>query len=281
MEKILVKNLNFKYDNSGFCLKNINLRIKEGEFVLLTGPSASGKSTLAYCLSGIIPHCIKNGKMKGNVWVNGKNTKEEKLSELARKVGMVFQNPESQIFGMTVEEDIAFGLENLNFPREEIRKRINKILKFLELKKFKDKPPECLSGGQKQRLVIGSVLVMEPEVLILDEPVSNLDPEGTRMVFSTLISLKQQKKTIILIERKIEGILPFVDRIIALKEGKIVSDSSPRKFFQNVKLVNSLGIQPPQVVRLFYKLKERGFKLGRLPLTVEELVDGIHASCKS
>ena len=278
MEKIIVKNLCFKYQNSDFALKDINFKIKAGEFVLITGPSGSGKSTLAYCLSGIIPHCIKNGKMNGTVIINGKNTKRVPLNELAREVGIVFQNPESQIFGMSVEEDIAFSLENLCYPKDEIKVRVEKILNFLDLKKLRDENPECLSGGQKQRLVIGSALATEPEVLILDEPFSNLDPHGVKMVLSTLISLKNSGKTIILIERKIGDVVPFVNRIIAIKDGKVFANTNPRKFFENKRIVEKLNIQPPQVVRLFYKLEEEGMKFNFLPLTIEELIGGLYGT---
>jgi energy-coupling factor transport system ATP-binding protein len=211
-----VENLQFSYNSSGFALRNINLKIKENEFVLLTGASGSGKSTLLYCITGIIPHYIKHGEMIGNVWIDGKNTKEVSLEELAKKIGIVLQNPESQIFGMTVEEDIAFGLENACMPRYQIHKKINEILNFLELEKFREKPPESLSGGQKQRLVIGSVLALQPEILVFDEPFSNLDPWGVNLVVSTLEKLKKAGKTILLAERKIEEVIDLVDRIISI-----------------------------------------------------------------
>lgn len=278
MKKIVVENLDFKYYNSDFSLKNINLEVDSGEFILITGPSGCGKSTLAYCLSGIIPHCIKYGKMKGKVLVNGKDTQKVSMSDLIKEVGIVLQNPDSQIFGMSVEEDIAFGLENLCCPRDEIKRKVEEILDFLNLKKLKEDSPDCLSGGQKQRLVIGSVLVIEPEIIILDEPVSNLDPLGTKMVLLTLISLKKLGKTIILVERKIDEIIHFVDQMIALDNGKIVAKGNPRKLFEDRKLIEKLGIQPPQVVRLFYRLKDDGIKFDRLPLTIEEFVDGFHGA---
>lgn len=278
MEKIVVENLCFEYYNSNFKLKNINLKIKSGEFVLLTGPSGSGKSTLAYCFSGIIPHCIKNGEMKGRVIIDGIDTREIPLNELVKKVGIVFQNPESQIFGMSVEEDIAFGLENLCYPREKIIKRVENILSFLELKKLREESPDCLSGGQKQRLVIGSVLAMEPEILVLDEPASNLDPQGTKMILSTLSSLKNMGKTIILIERKVEYILPFIDRVIAMNDGEIIANSDPRDFFKNKKLVEKINVHPPQIIRLYYKLIEKNMKLNYLPLTIEEFVSVLYGT---
>jgi energy-coupling factor transporter ATP-binding protein EcfA2 len=277
MEKIIVEELYYKYYNSDFCLRNINLKIKN-EFVLLTGPSGSGKSTLIYCLTGLIPHYIRNGKMNGNVWIDGKKTKDTPLEELTKKVGIVLQDPESQIFGMTVEEDLVFGLENICMPRYKINKKVNEILNFLELKKFRNKAPETLSGGQKQRLVIGSVLALEPEILVLDEPLSNLDPWGVRLVVSTLEKLKKAGKTIVLVERKIENVIHLVDRVIALENGKIVADESLRKFLANKKLVERLGINVPQVAKLAYHLKSFGFKFKKFPLTIDEFMSELNES---
>jgi energy-coupling factor transport system ATP-binding protein len=276
VEKIVVENLQFSYNSSGFALRNINLKIKENEFVLLTGASGSGKSTLLYCITGIIPHYIKHGEMIGNVWIDGKNTKEVSLEELAKKIGIVLQNPESQIFGMTVEEDIAFGLENACMPKYQIHKKINEILNFLELKKFREKPPESLSGGQKQRLVIGSVLALQPEILVFDEPFSNLDPWGVNLVVSTLEKLKKAGKTILLAERKIEEVIHLVDRIILLENGEIIADKPPREFFADCKLIEKSKINLPQVVRLAYKLESRGIKFKRFPLTVKEVLEGLN-----
>ena len=277
VEKIIVENLYYKHYNSEFSLKNINLKIGN-EFVLLTGPSGSGKSTLVYCLTGLIPHHIRNGKMGGSVRIDGKNTNDTPLEELTKKVGVVLQNPESQIFGMTVEEDLAFGLENLCMPRHQINKKVNEILSFLELKKFRNMPPEALSGGQKQRLVIGSVLVLEPEIIVLDEPLSNLDPWSARLVVSTLEKLKKAGRTIVLVEGKIENVVHLVDRMVALENGRIIADETPRKFLANKKLVERLGISIPQVVKLTYLLKKSGFKFMKFPLTAEEFMSGLNES---
>lgn len=275
VEKIIVDNLYYRHYNSEFSLKNINLKIRN-EFVLLTGPSGAGKSTLIYCLTGLIPHYIRNGKMSGGVWVDGKNTNDTPLEELTKKVGVVLQNPESQIFGMTVEEDLVFGLENLCIPRHQINKKVNEILSFLELKKYKNMAPEALSGGQKQRLVIGSVLALEPEIIVLDEPLSNLDPWGVRLVVSTLEKLKKAGRTIVLVERKIENVVHLVDRVVALENGKIIADDSPRKFLANKKLVERLGINIPQVVKLAYCLKNSGFKFTKFPLTAKEFMSELN-----
>jgi energy-coupling factor transport system ATP-binding protein len=279
MEKIVVENLNFRYQNSDFRLKNINLKIDRGEFVFIAGQSGAGKSTLLYCLTGLIPHYIKEGEMKGDVWIDNLNTKEVSLTDLSRKIGIILQNPESQIFGMTVEEDLAFALENMGIPRYEIGRRINKVLNLLELRKFRNKTPEILSGGQKKRLIIGSILSLNPEILVLDEPFSNLDPSGIQLVASTLEKLKKVGKIIILADRKIEHVIHLVDRVIVLDKGKIIGDLPLRKFSENRNLVKRSGIIIPQVLKLSYSLQSLGMRFDKFPITVEELLRELNGSC--
>lgn len=279
MEKIVVENLNFRYQNSDFRLKNINLKIDRGEFVFIAGQSGAGKSTLLYCLTGLIPHYIKEGEMKGDVWIDNLNTKEVSLTDLSRKIGIILQNPESQIFGMTVEEDLAFALENMGIPRYEIGRRINKVLNLLELRKFRNKAPEILSGGQKKRLIIGSILSLNPEILVLDEPFSNLDPSGIQLVASTLEKLKKVGKIIILADRKIEHVIHLVDRVIVLDKGKIIGDLPLRKFSENRNLVKRSGIIIPQVLKLSYSLQSLGVRFDKFPITVEELLRELNGSC--
>lgn len=278
MRGLITENLCYQYASSGFSLRNVNIEIDEGEFVLVTGASGCGKSTLAYCLSGIIPHCIKNGDVRGRVIVNGKDTRNTELNRLAKEVGMVLQNPESQIFGMTVEEEVAFGLENLCLPPSVIGEKVDEVLGFIGLEKARVKNPHQLSGGEKQRLVIGSILAMDPSILILDEPLSNLDSLGAELILSTLVSLKKAGKTVVLIERKIENVISFADRIIALDDGEVIADTKPRSFFKNRKLVENLDVNPPQVIRLAYNLEESGVKIGEFPLTVEEFLRGFNGS---
>jgi len=271
MEVIKAEDLTVEYYSSGFSLKDVNLSFKEGEIVLLTGPSASGKTMLLYCLSGIIPHCINVKTYEGSVHINGSDVRKTKFADITKVCGYVLQNPTSQIFGMTVQEDMVFGLENFGIERDEIQKRLDETLRFINLEKYREANPFLLSGGEKQRVAIGSMLVTRPRIIFLDEPTSNLDPRGTKEVLSLLEKLKETKKTIILVERKIEHIIPFVDRVIALDNGKIVSDSEPRKFFADQDLVKKLGVNPPQVIRLAYKLIEQGINIRDLPISVQEL----------
>lgn len=265
------ENLTAEYYGSQFSLKNINLSIEEGEIVLLTGPSGSGKTMLLYCLSGIIPHCINVRKYEGAVYIDGLEVRKTKLTDITKICGYVLQNPTSQIFGMTVEEDMAFGLENLCIERDEISRRLEEILRFVNLEKYRESDPLSLSGGEKQRVAIGSMIIMQPKIMFLDEPTSNLDPRGTKEVLSMLKKLKEIKKTVVLVERKIEHIVPYVDRIVALDNGAVVLDSEPKRFFANQDVVEKLGVNPPQATRLAYQLGKKGIRIKEIPTSVQEL----------
>ena len=274
---IRTRRLSYRYRNaSRLAIENIDLEIRRGELVLVVGPSGAGKSTLIYCLSGIVPHYILGGEMSGDVFVHGINSRETELCELTKRVVVVLQNPESQIFGMTVEEDVAFGLENLCLPTDVIARRLDETLRFLELDEFRESPPESLSGGQKQRLALGSVLALEPDVILFDEPLSNLDPHGSELVISTLKKLKDSGKTVILVERKTEDILQFLDRVIAIEGGKKVADCSPRELFKDRELVRRLRISVPQVIRLSYELAARGLVPDDMPISASEFIARWH-----
>ncbi len=268
-EIIKVENLSFSYPNSSKVLDKIDLKIKKGEMITIFGPSGSGKTTLIYCLSGIIPHLIE-GKLTGNVFIKGKNTKKMKMKEITKYVGVVLQDPESQIFGLTVEEDISFGLENLGLNDKEIEERVNKILDFMGLKKYRDFNPRLLSGGQKQKLVIGSVLAMDPEIIFLDEPFSNIEPKFKLEIFQILHSLKREGKTIILVERKIPEFLSPIDRFVLIDSGKILVEGEPEKFFTELEKMKYSKIHIPQIVSIYSQLRKLGF-LTNMPLSVEEL----------
>lgn len=272
LEIIKAENLSVEYYRSQFSLSNVEVSVDQGEIVLLTGPSASGKSTLLYCLSGIIPHCINVSRYAGEVYICGENARKTPFVSIMKNCGVVLQNPTSQIFGMTVEEDMVFGLENLCLKRDEIKNRLDETLEFVNLEKYREADPLTLSGGEKQRVAIASMLVMRPKILFLDEPTSNLDPRGTREILLMLRKLRESGKTVVLVERKIEHILPFVDRIIALDRGEITLDAEPRRFFADEELVKRLGVNVPQVVRVAYGLRER-IGLAEIPTSIEELRD--------
>jgi energy-coupling factor transporter ATP-binding protein EcfA2 len=211
-------------------LKNINLQIQEGEFLSIVGPNGAGKSTLCYTLSGFVPHFFQ-GDLQGKVVVAGMDSSQSRLSDWALNVGLVFQNPFNQISGskFTVFEEIAFGLENLGIPREEMIPRVEKAMELTGISDLAGRSPYSLSGGQQQRVALTSILVMEPNLLVLDEPTSQLDPIGTREVFQVIKSMSQRGMTVVMAEHKIEWVAEFADRVIAMHEGEILIQGSPRE----------------------------------------------------
>ena len=249
--------------------KNIDLKIEKGEFILLTGPSGCGKTTLCRCLNGLIPH-FYGGKLEGELTVAGLKTTEHAIYELARHVGLVFQNPENQLFALTVEKDVAFGLENLGVPRDEIRRRVDWALKITGIYELKDRAPFELSGGQQQRVAIASVLAMQPEIIVLDEPTSSLDPLSAKNILDVIHRLnKDLGITIILVEHRLDLASRYANRVIVMRNGQIVLDGEPRKVFlqRETKLI---GVGIPKVVRLYLSLKENGVGLSKVPLSPEE-----------
>jgi len=249
---ISIKNLTYYYP--GFedaVLDNINLTVEEGEFILLLGPSGCGKSTLVQCLNGIIPK-VSSGDLSGEIFINKKNVRDYKVYQLSTDVGLVFQNPDTQLFGLTVEEDVAFGPENLGIEREGIRARVKHSLETVGLEDFKDRFTFTLSGGEKQRTAIAGNLAMEPKILVLDEPTSDLDPAGTKEVFETLKHLNRDRNiTIILIEHKIDEVMGLADRSIVMDKGRIILDGNTFDIFiQNLDVLEEIGIHLPQLMRI-------------------------------
>ena len=249
--------------------KNIDLKIEKGEFILLTGPSGCGKTTLCRCLNGLIPH-FYGGKLEGELTVAGLKTTEHAIYEIAKHVGLVFQNPENQLFALTVEKDVAFGLENLGVPRDEIRRRVDWALKITGIYELRDRAPFELSGGQQQRVAIASVLAMQPEIIVLDEPTSSLDPLSAKNILDVIHRLnKDLGITIILVEHRLDLASRYANRVIVMRNGQIVLDGEPRKVFlqRETKLI---GVGIPKVVRLYLSLKENGVGLSKVPLSPEE-----------
>jgi len=278
---IRVEDLSFKYTGAKeYSLKDISFRVKKGEFLGILGASGSGKSTLCLTFNGIIPHSIK-GDFEGNVFVKGYNTKEASVAELSKIVGLVLQNPDSQLFNMTVEEEVAFALENLGLNVEEIRRRVYWALKITGLEGLEKEFPPNLSGGQKQRLVIASVLALKPEVLVLDEPTSQLDPMGREQVLSLITLLnKEQGITIVLVEHNTEYLFDFADRIIVLDKGELVMEGKPREIFEEADYLRKLGIRIPVSVKIGAELKRRGL-LEKAALNDKELIKALRALLKS
>ena len=247
---ISIENLTYYYpDSEDAALDNINLAVEEGEFILLLGPSGCGKSTLVQCLNGIIPK-VASGDLSGEIFINKKNVRDHKVYQLSTDVGLVFQNPDTQLFGLTVEEDVAFGPENLGIERGGIRARVNHSLETVGLEDFKDRFTFTLSGGEKQRTAIAGNLAMEPKILVLDEPTSDLDPAGTKEVFETLKHLNRDRKiTIILIEHKIDEVMGLADRSVVMDKGRIILDGNTCDIFsRNLDILEEIGIHLPQLM---------------------------------
>jgi len=246
-------------------LKGVNLKIEEGEFVLLTGPTGCGKSTLLKTLNGIIPH-ESGGTFSGSIRVNGIETRDSNQMELSRAVGLVFQNPDDQIFSTSVEDEIAFGPENLCLGREEIDKKVEEALRMVGMAGHRLASTNALSGGQKQRICIASMLSMMPEILAMDEPVSQMDPLGTREVLNTVRELNRKLKiTILLVEHRLHELMPFADRVVIMDGGKIILDQPASKAFDHLEVFHRLGLRVPEPVELCHTL---GIKAN--PLSAEE-----------
>jgi energy-coupling factor transporter ATPase len=252
-------------------LQNINISIAKKQFVVLMGANGAGKTTFCQLLNGIIPHSL-GGSMVGSVKVAGLETTKHKIAELSQKVGMVLQDPETQLFTGSVRSEVAFGAENLGVPRQEISERLKWALHVVRLDEFMDRTPAALSGGQKQRLAIASVIAMRPEILVLDEPTSQLDPIGSYEVFSVVKELNQvYGMTIIMATHHSEEIAEFADRIVVFDKGKIIADDTPHKIFSQQKLLERTWIRAPQVSALANYLLEKGIKLPFFPITIDEM----------
>ncbi len=247
-------------------LDGVDLEVAEGEFVVIMGPSGAGKSTLCVSLNGLIPHFLR-GRMEGEVEVRGRSTREGKVGEFAREVGLVFQDFESQLFSTNVALEVAFGPENFQVEREEMARRVESVLGQVRLEGFEGRQPATLSGGQKQRLAIASVLTIEPRILCLDEPTTDLDPIGKLGVFEIARDLKDRDDvTLIVVEHETEETLD-ADRIVILREGKIVADRPAREVLRDVELLEESRVMPLQVTRFF---REMGLWEAQLPLTPRE-----------
>ncbi|MEM2338632.1 MAG: ATP-binding cassette domain-containing protein [Nitrososphaerales archaeon] len=273
---ISVKNYNFTYAGSNKpALIDINFNVKKGEIVVIAGPSGCGKSTLLRSLIGLIPHMYA-GKSSGSVIVDGLDVSQTPISELAKRIGFVFQNPENQIFMFSVERDIAFGLENLQLPRDEIQNRVIWACELLGIIDLMKRAPYELSDGQKQRVALAGVLAMKPSILILDEPTSLLDPYTAQELINLVKKLHDELGiTILIVEHRLDLLLNIASRIVIMNEGKIVLDGKLDEVLTK-KEAMLIGVGIPTIVRLQNLLKEGGLDLGRISLTVVELANKLN-----
>jgi len=282
MAIIETRNLTYTYPGAAWpAIKDVSIKIEKGEFTLITGPSGCGKTTLCRCFNGLIPHFYQ-GELKGEITVAGLRVQEHPTYELATHVGMVFQNPENQLFALSVEKDVAFGLENLGVPREEIRKRVDWALKLTGIYELRERPPTELSGGQQQRVAIASVLAMQPEVIVLDEPTSFLDPLGAKKIFEVIYDLNRKLGiTIVLVEHRLDLTAKYADHIIIMDGGKVMLDGEPHEVLSSEE-ARLIGVGIPKATRLYQMLKADGVKLGgKVPLSSEEMAEKIREALKS
>ena len=272
---VTIENLSFTYPSGERkALDNVNIAINEGEFVVVMGANGAGKTTLCLTLNGVIPSLI-NGTYEGKIIIDGLQTTKTPIFNLAQKVGITLQDPESQLLAPSVKSEVIFGPENLGIPREEILKRLAYALKVTRLDGKEAASPLQLSGGQKQRLALACAIAMQTKILILDEPTSQLDPIGTTEVFSVAKDLnKKFGITVIMTEHKSEEIADFADRVILLHEGKVVADGNPHEVFQNEQLFNESKVKLPQVSQLFHWINKHE-KAKEFPVTLEEGISAL------
>ncbi len=268
---IEIKNLVYAYEDAvKSAVDDVSLSIEKGEFIAVLGHNGSGKSTLAKCLNGLYR------PTSGDVIVDEMNTKEDDdIWKIRARAGMVFQNPDNQIVATVVEEDVAFGAENLAVEQSELRRRVDEALAAVEMTEYKDDQPHKLSGGQKQRVAIAGILAMNPDYIILDEPTAMLDPVGRQEVMNTILRLnKEEGKTIILITHFMNEAVQ-ADRVAVMEEGKLILEGPPRDVFNQVDTMKSLGLDVPQVTELAARLKAVGVPLPDGILDREEFVDAL------
>ncbi len=274
MKKIVVENLKYRYPlTSELALNDISFEVNQGEFIGVIGENGAGKSTLCQALVGLVPHFYK-GAYGGKVLVDNIEVGESDVNTLSLKVGIVFQNPFTQVTGskLTVYEEIAFGLENLGLAQSEMRDRIDYSLKLLDIYKYKDRNPFDLSGGQMQRMAIASIIAMKPEVIVLDEPTSQLDPQGSEEVFKAVQALSSEGITVIMVEHKIEKIAKYSDRVMLLNKGQLIDFDIPEKIFSREDL-EAYGVEAPAFTRICRGLNIKNESTGLYPITIDEAYD--------
>ena len=275
MDNIIeVNNVTFEYsdgDRKKTVIEDFSVNFERGSFTVILGHNGSGKSTLAKLLNGLYK------PDKGDVFVNGINTRDEaKEIDIRRRVGMVFQNPDNQLVASIVEEDVAFGPENLGLAPQEIRNRVDNALKSVGMYEHRESTPHRLSGGQKQRIAIAGIIAMEPECIVLDEPTAMLDPKGRAEIISTVEKLNKEKGiTVILITHFMEE-AENADRVIVMNKGSIIADAPPKTVFNDISMLKSVGLDVPQTTELLYSLRQGGMEIQTDVISIEETAEEIY-----
>lgn len=263
--------MSFRYEGSDRqALSKVSFDVNEGEILGVLGPSEAGKTTLCMSLNGLIPHDIE-GEFHGTVEIEGRSTKRTEPQNLATTIGMIFQEPESQFVMTAVEDEIAFGMENIGLTQSEMDERLNWVLKVTHMEAYRTKPPRRLSGGQKQRVAIASALALRPRILVMDEPTSELDPLGKVEVLTIAKELNRDYKiTVVLVEHETELIADIIDRLMVLNHGEIMYQGTPVELFSNIKLMQETGLFVPEVTEVSQGLVAHGVSIPKLPITYDE-----------
>ena len=272
MAMIETKKLTYTYPNcTKQSISDVSIKVEKGDFVLITGPSGCGKTTLCRCFNGLIPNFYK-GELTGEISVAEMNTVKHSTYDMARHVGLVFQNPENQLFALSIEKDVAFGLENLGLPRQEMQRRVEWALNLAGIHDLRDRSPHEISGGQQQRVAIAAVLAMKPEIIVLDEPTSFLDPLSAENIFEVIHALnKKLGITVVLVEHRLDLTVKYTNHIIVMDQGKVCFDGAPREVLSRDES-RLLGIGIPKATLLHQMLRKEGVPLGNLsPLSSTEL----------
>lgn len=272
MPAIVAKDLSFTYAGGDKpSMEHVNLSIDKGEFVILTGPSGCGKTTFCRCLNGLIPNFYA-GDLQGKLRIDDIDVKGKSTAELATHIGFVFQNPENQLFSLSVERDVAFGLENLGVPREEALKRVEWAMQATGILALRKKAPYELSGGQQQRAAIAGVLAMRPSVIVLDEPTSFLDPKSAEEIVAVIAKLNRELNlTTLLVEHRLDVVSRFANRVVVMDKGEVVLDGPPDEIYSDQARLIGIGL--PRVTMLFHLLRLDGFPVTKNPTTVEQAAD--------
>ncbi len=271
------KDLTFTYPDGTQALKKVNIQIKKGEKIAIMGPNGAGKSTLFSHFNGLTE------PTSGHVEVAGEKIifEKDKLLEVRQKVGIVFQDPNDQLFAPTVKEDVAFGPMNLGLEHDEVERRIEESLKMVGMEGFEEKTPHHLSGGQQKRVAIAGIIAMRPEIMILDEPTAGLDPEGVDKVLNILNDLNKEGISIIISSHDIEMVSQFAEKIFILYNGEIIDSGDKQKIFSNTELLKKAHLKAPVTTEILYKLKENGLNVDCEKITVDETVKEILNSKKN
>ena len=273
MYSIKITDLSYRYPTAEEeVLRHVSLTIKKGELCAIVGANGSGKTTLCNAIRGFVPKFYK-GEISGEVLVNGKDVQKEDIGSTALEVGFVFQNPFTQISGIadTVYEELAFGLENMGIDPTEINERIEKMMKLTKIEEFRDRDPYQLSGGQQQRVALASILVMRQDILVIDEPTSQLDPQSTDDVFEMIQLMKNMGKTVVLVEHKMEQIAEYADHVVVMDKGKIVLEGTAKEVFSNPKCME-YHTRLPQSTKIAMELMKEGIPFQEIPVTVDETI---------